>query len=232
MRRLRPVAAALFAGGIAVLLVACGTTREAPSATASPTPPPAHVRLYVIGDSWAAGAYADPGATYLQVAAAALGWSVHVDAADGTGYQTASSYGATYAKRAASIPASARADVVLIQGGSNDIGRPAAKFPAAVEATVALVERRFPHAHVVLLGAGPDPWPVDANQRRIDADLRAAAKAEHVSFVSILSEAWVTSANRDDVISPVHGHPTVVGHAYLGGRLAADLKALSAAWAK
>lgn len=182
------------------------------------------IRMYALGDSWAAGLHADPSRTFVRVAAAKLNWIVRVDAVSGTGYLTATSKGRPYPDRAAHVPAEVIADVVLIQGGSNDQGRSSDALAAAAGVTVARLLRRFPRATVVLLGPGPDPEPVTVAQRAVDTTLQDAAARVGVRYISMLQADWIPAGSADRVLSPVNHHPTVAGHAYLGARLASALR--------
>ena len=181
-------------------------------------------RLYAIGDSWAAGYRADPLHALIQDAADDLDMSAVVDGESGSGYLTAPNGTRTYPQRAAAIPAGTTADLVIIQGGSNDDGADLTALPAAVDATVAGVRRALPHAAIVLLGPGPDPWPVTGVQRQVDRILAAEAHRLHVRVISPLQEGWFTAADVDDIIDPGTHHPTVEGDRILGARLAADLR--------
>src|ERR1700712_4625989 len=75
--------------------------------------------LFVLGDSWAAGLYADPQHALGQVAAEALGGGGLGDAVSGSGYLNPASRNASYVARASRTPTSA-IDLVIVQGGSND----------------------------------------------------------------------------------------------------------------
>jgi hypothetical protein len=82
----------------------------------------------------------------------------------------------------------------------------------------------LPHAEVVLLGPGPDPWPVTSDQTAVDRILDAQAARLHVRYISPLQEGWFTADDVDDIIDPVTHHPTVGGDAVLGALLADDLR--------
>jgi len=180
--------------------------------------------VYAIGDSWAAGLFSDPAHAMIQDAADDLGASVAVDGESGSGYLTAPGRTRTYPDRAERIPAGTDADLVIVQGGSNDDGADLDALPGAVARTVAAIRRALPHATVVLLGPGPDPWPVTDLQREVGRRIVAEAARLHVRAVSPLQEGWFTAGNVDDVIDPVTAHPTVEGDAVLGADLAADLR--------
>jgi hypothetical protein len=182
--------------------------------------------LYLIGDSWSAGLYADPEHTLAQDAAEDLGLQSIVNAQSGTGYVDAPFGTETYAKRAAEIPAGTGAELVVLQGGSNDDGTAPATLLTAVARSVTAARHAIPGAAVVLLGPGPDPWPVTASQTAVDDVLRLDANQQHVPYISPMQEGWFTSSNVAAIIDPITGHPTIGGDETLGRRLANDLRAL------
>ena len=211
-----PLSRIAIAGVVAATLTGAGLAHA--------TSAEADSRLYAIGDSWAAGAYADPLHALIQDAADDLDISAVVDGESGSGYLTAPAGTRTYPQRAASIPAGTAADLVIVQGGSNDDEADLTALPAAVDATVAHLRRALPHAAIVLLGPGPDPWPVTGVQRKVDEIIVTEAHRLHVRAISPLQEGWFTAADVDDIIDPVTHHPTAAGDEILGARLAADLR--------
>jgi lysophospholipase L1-like esterase len=182
--------------------------------------------LYVVGDSWAAGRYADPRRALAQVAAARLRWRVEVDALSGTGYVNGAATGTSYVDRLARLAPRPHVDVVVVQGGSNDRSQPADRFEAAVAETIDLLRSRFPNARPVLLGPGPDPLPVTEDQLAVDRRLARLAAARAVPYVSMLREGWIADDDRHRVLDRGNHHPTVRGQAYLGRRLERTLRRL------
>jgi lysophospholipase L1-like esterase len=182
--------------------------------------------LFVLGDSWAAGLYADPQRALGQVAAAGLRWQAVVDAVSGTGYVTGAAQSTSYPDRAASILAGTPADIAVVQGGSNDRGVPPADLAAAARRTLAILDARLPSARLVMLGPGPDPEPVTAEQRAVDALLADVAARERIPYISMLREGWITPGGAADVLDPITHHPTVEGQARLGLLLEESLRRL------
>lgn len=180
--------------------------------------------VYAIGDSWAAGLYADPAHALIQDAADDLGMTAEVDGQSGSGYLNAPEGTSTYPDRAAHIPVGTEADLVIVQGGSNDDPDDLSALPAAVDRTIAAVRGALPHAEVVLLGPGPDPWPVTSDQTAVDRILTEQARRMHVHYISPMQEGWFTADDIDDIIDPVTHHPTASGDAVLGALLADDLR--------
>ncbi|RIX31061.1 SGNH/GDSL hydrolase family protein [Amnibacterium setariae] len=210
----------LLAVGAAVGLA--GVSATAPAAigrTAASVPSTRAIHL--IGDSWAAGLFADPSHALGQVAAAALGMTITVDAISGTGY-VATAGAEDYLQRAQE--ASGRHRLVIVQGGSNDVGEDLDAIAAAATGTWRTLARRFPAARLLALGPGPDPEPVDADQRAVDAALRRAVTAQGVPYVSMLDEDWIPAARASAVLGAITKHPTPAGQQYLGLRLAAAIR--------
>jgi lysophospholipase L1-like esterase len=176
--------------------------------------------MVVIGDSWAAGLYADPAHALGQVAAARLGWSVTVDAVSGPGYLNGADVERSYAARVADLHARSGVDVVVLQGGSNDQTEPVELLDDAVRQTLGRVAERFPGARRLMLGPGPDPLPLTEDQRAIDRLLARSAAAEGVDYVSMLQERWISRTLHAGALDPRNHHPTVAGQRYLGRRLA------------
>jgi hypothetical protein len=215
----------LFVFGVGVALVGGGGTPAIAASRARSTPSSAastELRMYVIGDGWSSGLQADPRHTLGQDAAADLHWQSSVNAVAGSGYVSGSARGKSYPQRAATIPSRTRADVFILQGGSNDQAATVSAESAALGKTVTTLQHRFPHRPVIVLGPGADAVPVSAGMTVVDGTLRAAAHRLKVAYISMLGEQWITSANVDRVIAKQH--PTVAGDRYLGGRLAADLQ--------
>ena len=179
--------------------------------------------MAVIGDSWAAGLYADPAHALGQVAAARLGWSVTVDAVSGTGYLIGADVEQSYVDRVMDMRARAGIDVVVLQGGSNDRTEPLATLDEAVRQTLRLARIRFPGARLMMLGPGPDPLPLTDDQWAVDHLLARTATAEGVDYVSMLQERWITQTVHARTLDPHTEHPTVAGQRYLGRRLASAL---------
>lgn len=226
--------AAVVAIGLVGALAGCAPTGSA--AGPGPTPStgasslarvPAHARAYFFGDSWTAGASAAPGRSFPYVTAEMLGWTPVVDGISGTGYLAARLPNTVpYTARAAALPADARADVVVLEGGLNDEGQDLQKLPAAASTTFREMEARFPGAPIVVLGPESPVLPAHPALDRIDAILKSAAAAAHLPYISPLEEQWFTPGDIGSMIDPATNHPSTAGHAYFGGRLAVDIERL------
>jgi lysophospholipase L1-like esterase len=216
----RPATAALMT--IAASLALTAGTPD----IAAPEGPPA--AMVVLGDSWSAGYDADPAHTLAQDAADDLGMTSTVDAQSGTGYLTAPPGTQPYPQRAAALALDDTARLVVLQGGSNDDGADPDSLSTAVSETVSAARRAFPRAQVVILGPGPDPWPITDRQRAVDTALGKEAARQAVPYISPMREGWFTAASIHTIIDPANAHPTLQGHELLGRLLAHDLRKLLA----
>ena len=215
-----------------VLLAACSAL---PASAPSSTPPPvrraievpAHARAYFFGDSWTEGQVARRGRGFPYVTSELLGWTAEVDGVGGTGYVSHHRPSTqAYPVRAAAIPAGTEADIVVVEGGLNDVGADLARLKPAVRATVNGLQARFPGKPIVVLGPAPRSLPVPVSLKQVDLLIRDACRNSAVPYVSPVEREWITGLNFRDIIDPATKHPTTAGHAYLGGRLAVALQDL------
>jgi lysophospholipase L1-like esterase len=164
-----------------------------------------------------------------QVASKVLGWQVpQVRGFGGTGYTTRVSVAGVlrpaYPDNIGRYLSARSYRVVIVAGGNNDAHRgfsPAA-FRAAVRSTLAQVKRAQPDARLVVLGPYSPNGSGYTQQRRIEAQEAARVGAP---FIDGVAEGWFRA--RPDLLSKDGFHPNDAGQAYLGARVAADLRKLS-----
>lgn len=215
-----------------VLLAACSAPPSAPPAPAVTIGRPAldvpvDARAYFFGDSWTEGQVARRGRGFPYVTSELLGWTPEVDGVGGTGYlRTHRPSTQTYPVRAAAIPPGTKADIVIVEGGLNDVGGDLTLLKPAVRLTVDALHTRFPGKPVVVLGPGTWSLPVPATLKQIDLLIRDECRDLGVPYISPIERDWITGLNFRDIIDPVTRHPSTAGHAYLGGRLAVALQDL------
>ncbi|MGH1563968.1 GDSL-type esterase/lipase family protein [Mumia sp. DW29H23] len=168
--------------------------------------------LVVIGDSWAAGlGLDDPGRSWTS----RLDGRVHVDAFSGSGFSRHASpcSGAWFAARAPRAVA-AGADLVLVEGGLNDVDQ----SDAALRAGFARVMRAVQGPPVVVVGPAAAPAR-EAGARRVDAVLATLASEAGAAYVSTVG---LDLDYLEDGL-----HLTLDGHRELGDFVARSLAELA-----
>jgi lysophospholipase L1-like esterase len=213
-----PVAVAADNGGAAVAAPAPLTLAQG-------------ARVLVFGDSWVYGSAAlSPSLGFAYRLADELGWETIVDGVRGSGYLKPGLDGPAYGERIAQLDPSLDPDLVIVEGSINDRRLYPDGYRDAVTSAWDALAARYPDARMVILGPAPQVLPVEDATRRIDADLRELAAARGWWYVSPIAEDWISNANYAQVIDsgPVgRDHPSTEGHAYLAGRVAAAIRALS-----
>jgi lysophospholipase L1-like esterase len=230
----------LGAVGLALLLVPGGSDRRlsdvlpkatltptaTASATASATPPAVAFHAVLFGDSFVSGRGLAKGQpTAVQLAAKELGWEAEVLGGDGTGFTTGGRRGGQpYAVRLRAVTTAP--SLLLLQGGASDTGATPEQLTAAANAVLVDLARRFPTTRVVLLGPIAMEQPPDGQLVRVDATLRAVAKARKVSYLDPIALHWITAANGPGFTAATGFYPNAAGHASLGHQLAVALRSL------
>jgi lysophospholipase L1-like esterase len=163
-----------------------------------------------------------------EMAAATLGWQKpQVQGFPGTGYvKTAKVKGVTlpaYDKNIGQYLAGSHYKVVIIAGGNNDAQgafSPVA-FRTAVRSTLQQVRTALPDARLVVVGPYSPNSTGFAPQRLIEREEAARAKA---TFIDGIAGGWFKGLSQ--VIAKDGYSPNDTGQAYLGIRMAMELKKL------
>ncbi len=212
---------------------AVATAQDAAPAVSAPRPLALSdaPRVLIFGDSWTFGSGASlPGLGFAYVLRERLGWDAVVDGIRGSGYLKPGLDGGSYGERIAALDPTLDPELVIVEGSINDRRLPAAGYRAAVSAAWDSLAALYPNATIVILGPAPQVLPVQPTTARIDTDLAALAAERGWSYISPISEGWITDQNYASVIDVWMGrdHPSTAGHAYLASRLAEDLAELEA----
>jgi acyl-CoA thioesterase I len=194
-----------------------------------PSTPVTPVRdVLFVGASYTAGLGATPSTDgYAYLIGRRPGWRTQVDGVAGTGFLNPGPHGGqTFAERIAHLPTEPHPDLVVFQGGRNDVGYPQSRLLTAAIATADLAHKRFHGSQVIFLGPIPAHVPPPPGQVAVADTLRSAASASKSVFVNPIEQAWITPSNQDDYVGRVPAHPDNRGYAYIADRLLADLEAL------
>ncbi len=188
--RLLAIAALVVALGVAVFLastqLARGSASRAavvaaakvhrPTLAAASSAPPIRDAL-LVGASYTAGLGATPASNgYAYDLGREPGWRTQIDGVSGTGFLNPGPAGhQTFAERILRLPTTPHPDLVVFQGGRNDVNYPMAQLRAEAIATANLTRKRFHGAQVVFLGPIPARVPAPADQLAVASTLRQAA---------------------------------------------------------
>jgi len=132
-----------------------------------------------------------------------------ISAEPGAGYLSRGDDGhGSFLEQIAALPATPRPSVVLIQGGRNDIGQPAAAEAVAVEKTLAGVRAKFGDPRIVMVGDIPASVPVGPRAVAANELLARVAHADHAQFIDPIRDRWISSADARAFRSDVPATPT------------------------
>jgi acyl-CoA thioesterase I len=210
---------------IAMTVAVTAGAGPASANTGSELRPVRNHNLLIVGASYTAGWGAtNPRDDYAERLAAELGWPTEITAEPGAGYLSRGNNGHdSFRQQIASLPSSLRPGLVIIQGGRDDIGQPAAKERAAVAATIAAIRAKFGDPQIVMVGDIPATVPVASNAVATNNLIAQIAMHEHAVFIDPIREHWMTRADARAFRSHIPGHPNNAGHAYIAQRLLMDL---------
>jgi lysophospholipase L1-like esterase len=209
---------------VAALAGATTSTRAAAASVAAPIRLPRTPRVYFYGDSWIQGSSADADRGFPQVVGQTLGWDVQIGPnQSGAGYvDTYAPERPVYPVAVESLP-SIDADLVIVEGGLNDIPGPLTGYTEAVARTVETLRGKAHGAPVVVLGPVSPFGHTSEGLQAIDIDQRIGAKQAGAPYISPIGERWFNTTNVHGLVNFDTFHPNTAGHAYYAGRLAADL---------
>ncbi|WP_395245388.1 SGNH/GDSL hydrolase family protein [Agromyces sp. MMS24-K17] len=192
---------------------------------------PRSPRVLVIGDSFTEGYGASgPSATWANIAGESLGWRAVIDGVGGTGFTkplaTDGRTGMDFRSRIEQHAASGQTfDLIVLQGGLNDVQATRALEIANVNATIAIARRAWPDAAVIVFGPSSPPssaaWRVHAA-----AIAEAAVDSGAVSIDPDGAEPWINTDNADRFALSDGLHLNDAGYLYLAARFVAAVELL------
>jgi len=214
------------------------TVTPTPAPTPAVTAPsvadlPANTRALIVGDSFTEGYGASsPAANWADIAASSLGWRAEIDGVGGTGFtKTTATDGSTDVGFRQRLLNEARTgstyDVIVLQGGLNDLDATAEAEDTAVQQAVRTARTQWPDAVVVVFGPAE---PLGQGTARLVhlATIRDASQAAGAVFIDPSNpRPWITEDNSDllDLGDGLHLNDS--GYAYLAARFVAAVLATS-----
>lgn len=214
------VRAALAVAVLAVALTACAPGSVAVSGRGAAPTAGSPIAVF-LGDSYTVGQGARVG--YVPRTAAALGWTAVNLGESGTGYVAPGLVAgqAPYGDRVADV---LRKDpgVVLVQGSTNDVGRPLDEVRQAAHDVFARLAARVERARIVVLGPLAPPGVDGAGVRAVRDVLADEAAAAGLTFLDPIAGGWLQPP--DGLFAdPIH--PNDAGYRALADDLVAALRA-------
>lgn len=208
-----------------------------PADTLSASTTPMSPKIAWLGDSYTeGGSYNAAFESHVHQVGDLIGWTNVLNRGLGaTGYlNDGGSPKVKFADRVTKDIVNLGPDVVFISGGHNDTSFTAASVAAQATAIVAAIQAALPATRIWLLS----PWSSHGAGSQFYIDLTAAlgavASARGVHFIDTITDPWFTgsgnagspsgSGNADLYIGADNTHPTLAGHTYAAGRLAALLR--------
>lgn len=192
-------------------------------------------KAVIFGDSWTRGYAAEPiESGYAYGVAETFGWDATVDGSDGTGYVNRGQQDVgSFSERLSAIPTDESVELVLLQGGINDIAstQNLQLAPMAIRNAIHEVRVTYPNARIIILGPAPSELPYGNRLSDMDAYLREAAKVAGIGYISPLQGDWINEGNYAEVINEdAADHPSTAGHQYLSEKVVASLRNVIGHW--
>jgi len=170
-------------------------------------------KVAILGDSYTAGdGLADKSRNWVHDLGAAEKWSVKFDGVGMTGYVNGGYCGdQPFSGRATALAHEAKPDLLIVQGGLNDVGFSSTQVEAAAYNVLSSIP-----AGIDVVAVGPVDAPARDGEQAVDAALSAAAKAAGKRYVSALD--WRLE------FLPDATHLTEAGHAEYARRVAEAIR--------
>jgi acyl-CoA thioesterase I len=209
---------------LAALVVLTGApVAAAPSADTLPRASRQARTALFFGDSYfvGGGCSPDPERGMAEVAGVELGYAPVMRGAGGTGFVQANpAYGippylAQIRDGAFDVSHPA---LVVVEGGSNDVGRSLSRIKHNARKVLLIARKRFPDALLILVGPMQTYGPYSETDGIRDG-LKSVARRLGIRFVN--PQKWTDG--HDDWLCSDYVHPTYEGHRILGERLARAL---------
>ena len=246
------VAALSIAAVVGVSLVMVGSPVAAPPVTQSedvadgspPTlPSTSHPAVLYIGDSYTLGP-STPDMSYGCMAATELGWECNIAAQGGTGYLSggpghrfqvsqSDSPSSSFVERLPRLRELYRADMVVLDGGRNDMQFAISDVDEIFAYTVSQVIESWPNSRIVVIapwfGNEPVIRPPALAGRTIGDEFRSVLRSSHdfdaVDFIDPGALGWFAGIDPSPYLSDDGIHPNSEGDELIAQLLTEALKA-------
>ncbi|MEY8014820.1 SGNH/GDSL hydrolase family protein [Mycobacterium servetii] len=176
--------------------------------------------LLVVSDSYA-GNYPD-------MVADKLGWSLAVDAQDGTGFVKGANKdspdGKPFIDRLGSDAATYKVDYVLIDGGRRDLGESPDAVVAAVDRYINKVHAEWPGAKIIVVlptSAAAEPSP---NYPVVAQAIQHAAESVGAYVIDPVAQGWYRDVDAKTLLWRDGAHLNYAGDLYYANKLIANLQ--------
>lgn len=213
-----------------------GGVRVAPGDTIAKPPADTGFRAMFVGDSITEGPSGQVAETsFAPVAAQLLGWSdAWVSGVGATGYLASPSGRLTFRQRFDADVKAYAPNVLVIAGGTNDVGFTDAQVQAEAALLFGRIQNEMPDTLVFVVGL----WnPRSAYRASLNDAIKAAAAGRpNFYWVPVYEDHWITGTGRvgapagdgnsDWVVSSDGTHPSPAGIDYLGGKVNDAVRAL------
>lgn len=205
------------------------TAPDEPDYVSTYTPPPnggqvEYLPVSILGDSYTAGSGAEKGRSWANEITRRMCWKTNINGQAGSGYvaQGARPEYTPFPDRVAAVTDNGPA-LILVQGSTNDAGRPAVQETAA--RTYADLRARAPQARIVVIGPTAAPSTKPETLLPVRDALRAATAEAGVDFIDPIELGWLPnpgSYNEQDRL-----HPTTLGAAEYATNTKAMLESMA-----
>lgn len=176
--------------------------------------------LLVVSDSYAG--------YYPELVADKLGWSLALDAQDGTGFVRGankdSPAGMPFIDRLGSDAAAYKVDYVLIDGGRRDLGESPESVAAAVDRYIRKVHEQWPGAKIVAVlpdaaaVAPPPDYPLVAQA------IRGTAESVGAYVIDPVAQGWYRDVDAKTLLWRDGAHLNYAGDLYYANKITANLQ--------
>lgn len=203
------VAMAVVAVAVVALCVFAVTRHDDP-----PAAPQADTtfRVTVVGDDYSAGR--NNKVVWPDLLARSTGWQVDNASSIGAGYVSSGAKGTFQTEVSSALDQNT--DAVVIFGGLNDVGRPAALVTQRASDLIGFVARSSPGTRIVVVGPAWHELPTPMAVSTINTAVESAAQTMRVPFLDVAGDGWLDGRGliqSDDI------HPTDSGQRVLADRL-------------